>query len=47
VVPVQGDDDPDTLGARVLEAEHLCYPAALKLIAQGRVTVENGIVCVN
>jgi len=43
VVPVHGDDTPDSLAARILEAEHLCYPAALKLIAEGRVTVDGDI----
>ncbi|HEY4164700.1 MAG TPA: phosphoribosylglycinamide formyltransferase [Dongiaceae bacterium] len=40
VVPVAADDTPETLGARVLAAEHKLYPAALRLIAEGRVTVE-------
>jgi len=40
VVPVLGDDTPDTLAARILEAEHRCYPAALRLIAEGRVKIE-------
>ena len=39
-VPVLDDDTPDTLAARVFEAETEAYPAALELIAQGRVTVE-------
>ena len=39
-VPVQPDDDADTLAARVLEQEHIIYPRALRLIAEGRVTVE-------
>lgn len=29
-VPVFSDDDADTLAARVLEQEHLLYPAAIK-----------------
>ncbi|MBD3634475.1 MAG: phosphoribosylglycinamide formyltransferase [Methylophaga sp.] len=34
-VPVLADDDADTLAARVLEQEHLLYPAAIqKLISQ-------------
>lgn len=36
-VPVLSSDEPDTLAARVLAAEHRLYPAALKLIAAGRV----------
>lgn len=39
-VPVALDDDADTLAARVLEAEHRIYPLALRLIAEGRVSVE-------
>ncbi len=38
-VPVGGDDDADSLAARVLEAEHRIYPLALGLIAEGRVSV--------
>ena len=38
-VPVLDGDDPETLAARVLTAEHACYPAALRLIAEGRVRV--------
>ncbi len=38
-VPVYADDTPDTLGTRVLAAEHRLYPLALRLIAEGRVTV--------
>jgi len=40
-VPVIPDDTEDTLAARVLEAEHVIYPLALRLIASGAVTVEN------
>lgn len=36
-VPVLNDDTPETLGARVLKAEHILYPAALALLAQGEV----------
>lgn len=41
-VPVLPNDDPDTLAARVLEAEHKLYPACLRLVAEGkaRVTAE-------
>ncbi|MBT3790844.1 MAG: phosphoribosylglycinamide formyltransferase [Alphaproteobacteria bacterium] len=38
-VPVLQDDDADALAARILEAEHRCYPEALRLIAEGRVVV--------
>ncbi len=40
VVPVLPTDTPDSLGARVLEAEHRLYPMALRLIAEGKVAVE-------
>jgi phosphoribosylglycinamide formyltransferase-1 len=39
VVPVRPEDDADSLAARVLEAEHRIYPQALRLVAEGRVTV--------
>lgn len=34
-VPVRADDTPDTLAARVLEAEHRLYPAVLRRFAAG------------
>lgn len=40
VVPVLPGDDPERLAARVLRAEHRCYPLAVRLIAEGRVRVE-------
>lgn len=40
VVPVLDDDTPETLAARVLEAEHKIYPHALKLVASGTLRVE-------
>lgn len=39
-VPVLPNDTPDTLGARVLAAEHKLFPLALRLIAEGRVAVD-------
>jgi phosphoribosylglycinamide formyltransferase-1 len=38
-VPVLPGDTPDTLAARVFQAECEAYPEALRLIAAGRVTV--------
>ena len=38
-VPVHDNDDEDTLAARVLAAEHHCYPLAVRLIADGHVRV--------
>ena len=40
-VPVLPDDTPESLGARVLDAEHRLYPHALKLVALGDVCVED------
>ena len=39
VVPVRPEDSEETLAARVLEAEHRCYPMALELVASGRARV--------
>jgi len=39
---VRDDDTAETLAARVLAIEHKIYPAALRLVAEGRVRVENG-----
>ncbi len=39
-VPVLSGDDPATLAARVLAAEHRLYPASLKLVASGLARVE-------
>jgi phosphoribosylglycinamide formyltransferase-1 len=39
VVPVHQSDTEDTLAARVLAAEHRCYPLALELVASGRARV--------
>lgn len=39
-VPVLDGDTPETLADRVLESEHRIYPQAVRLLAEGRVTVE-------
>lgn len=39
-VPVLEGDSEETLAARVLTAEHKLYPLCLKLVAEGRVTVD-------
>ena len=39
-VPVLDDDTPDTLAARVFEAECQAYPQALQWIAEGRLRIE-------
>ena len=43
-VPVHDGDDEDGLAARILEAEHRCYPLAVRLIAEGRITIVDEIV---
>ncbi len=40
--PILPEDDPDSLAARVLEAEHVIYVRAVRWIAEGRVTITDG-----
>ncbi|HEY2213143.1 MAG TPA: phosphoribosylglycinamide formyltransferase [Bradyrhizobium sp.] len=42
-VAVRDDDTPETLAERILEIEHRIYPAALRLVASGRVRLEGDI----
>ncbi len=46
-VPVLPDDDEASLAARILTAEHVLYPAALKLVATGRARVSGERVAVD
>ena len=46
-VPVEAGDDAETLAARVLKAEHMIYPLALRLIAEGRVRIEGEAVAID
>jgi phosphoribosylglycinamide formyltransferase-1 len=46
-VPVREGDDPDTLAARVFQAECEAYPEAIGLIASGRVTVQGRRVIIS
>ncbi len=39
-VPVQEDDTPETLAARILVEEHRLYPRALQLYVDGRLRIE-------
>lgn len=39
-VPVLTDDDEERLAERTLSAEHKLYPLALRLLAEGRVTLD-------
>jgi phosphoribosylglycinamide formyltransferase-1 len=41
-VSIRADDNEAMLAARVLTMEHRIYPLALKLLAAGRIRVENG-----
>ncbi len=43
-VTVHDDDTPATLGARVLEQEHVIYPLALRLAAGGGLRIEGNRV---
>lgn len=44
-VPVEEDDTPETLAARVLEVEHDIYPEALQLFAERRIDIiDNRII---
>jgi phosphoribosylglycinamide formyltransferase-1 len=45
-VPVLSTDTPDTLAARILEAEHRLYPRAVRLLLEGRCRVEGRRVIV-
>ena len=40
VVPVEDDDTTETLAARILVEEHRIFPLALRLLAEGRLTME-------
>ena len=43
-VPVLPEDNSDTLAARVLKREHLIYPTAIRLFAEGAVKMEGDMV---
>lgn len=43
-VPVKENDTEETLSARILEQEHIIYPQAIKLIAQGKLKIEGRCV---
>ena len=40
VVSVLDDDTPESLHARIQEQEHIAYPEALRLLSEGRITIE-------
>jgi formyltetrahydrofolate-dependent phosphoribosylglycinamide formyltransferase len=41
---VKAGDTPDILAARVFEQECIAYPQAIKLFAQGKILIQNGVV---
>jgi len=43
-VPVKDGDDAEALSARILEQEHIIYPHAIRLIAEGRIRIEQNRV---
>jgi phosphoribosylglycinamide formyltransferase-1 len=47
VVPVHQGDTPETLAERILVKEHLAYPAALQLLAEGRISLSGRRVVIN
>ncbi len=47
VVPVRPKDTPDSLAARVLSAEHLLYPFALRRVASGEIWAEGDKIVTN
>ena len=46
-VPVLAGDTEATLAARVLKIEHTIYPMALKLFAEGRIRIADGICVID
>jgi len=42
-VQVSPSDTPTTLAERILAVEHRLYPEALRLLASGKVRLENGL----
>lgn len=46
-VPVLEGDTPDALGARVLAQEHVIYPAALRLVCEGRARIDGNRVAID
>ena len=43
-VPVEPEDTPECLAARVLQQEHRIYPQAIKWFAQRRLSIRSGEV---
>jgi phosphoribosylglycinamide formyltransferase 1 len=47
VVPVLDDDTEEMLAARILQQEHLIYPRAIQLFAEGRLRIEGRRVLID
>ncbi|MDP7600325.1 MAG: formyltransferase family protein, partial [Rhodospirillales bacterium] len=45
-VPIRQDDTPDALAARVLVEEHKIYPLAVRMIAEGRISITGSQVTI-
>jgi formyltetrahydrofolate-dependent phosphoribosylglycinamide formyltransferase len=45
-VPVEANDTPESLAARVLKIEHEIYPEAIRLFAEGKVKVNEGKIII-
>ncbi|KJU83155.1 phosphoribosylglycinamide formyltransferase [Candidatus Magnetobacterium bavaricum] len=45
-VPVSSDDNEETLSEKILRSEHVIYPYAIRLFADGKLQVNNGIVSI-
>lgn len=43
-VPIEAQDTAETLSARILPEEHIAYPEAVRMIANGKVRYNNGMV---
>ena len=47
VVPIHSDDDASVLAGRILEREHIIYPMAVRMIAEGRTRIEDERVVID
>jgi phosphoribosylglycinamide formyltransferase-1 len=45
-VPVSADDTPETVHERIQVVEHKLYPEAIRLIAEGHVTIRGRLVSI-
>ena len=45
--PISANDTPDSLAARVLEAEHEIYRRAIRWVAEGRITLHEGRIVID